>query len=78
MYLTLTANAKNKYSMSIEEKTADILHRLTIGMIDKFDAKTEILSLFNVSGSYSDAYKNGVKDTKEEAILQIRRIDSDL
>jgi len=64
--------------MSIEEKTADILHRLTIGMIDKFDAKTEILSLFNVSGSYSDAYKNGVKDTKEQAILQIKRIDSDL
>ena len=35
--------------MSIEKKTVDILHRLSIKMIDKFDAKTEILNLFNVS-----------------------------
>tara|TARA_R100001198_G_C5205795_1_gene193008 strand:+ start:66 stop:260 length:195 start_codon:yes stop_codon:yes gene_type:complete len=64
--------------MNIEIKTADILRRLTIGMINEYQAKKEILDLFNVSGSYSDGYKKGVKDTKEEAILQIRRIDSDL
>lgn len=43
--------------MNIERKTADILHRLTIGMIDKFDAKTEILNLFSVSQNTDNAYK---------------------
>ena len=64
--------------MNTEIRTADILHRLSIGMIDKFTAKEEILSLYNVSGSYSDGYKKGVKDAKEEAIMQIKRINSDL
>ena len=66
--------------MSIEEKILDILHRLKIGMIDKFDAKTEILNLFNVSGSYFDGYKITDEELEKlnKKILQIKRICSDL
>lgn len=47
-------------------------------MIDGLQAKQELMFLINVEGTYLDGYKNGVRDAKDEAIMQIRRIDSDL